>query len=162
MTTGQFWRGPDEGDAIWLLGGLYTFKTRGRETGDAYSLFEVQGLVASPRHLHEREDEGFYVVDGKVTLAIGDEMIYGTAGTFAFVPRGVEHAFKIESPEGKLLLMLTPGNAGHEEMFTEMGEPAAAHVVPPPVSAPPDLGRLAAIAARHGTTIVGPPIGMDG
>lgn len=162
MTVREFWRGPDEGHGIWLLGGLYTFKARGSETANAYSLFEVQGLVAAPRHLHEREEEGFYVVDGEVTLAIGDEMIEGTAGTFAFVPRGVEHAFKIESPEAKLLLLLTPGNAGHEEAFTEMGEPAATHAVPPPPSGPPDVERLAAIAARHGTTIVGPPIGIDG
>ncbi len=162
MSVQGFWRKPDEGDGIWLLGGLYTFKIRGRESANAFSLIEVQGLVASPRHLHEREDEGFYVVDGEVTFAIGDEMIEGTAGTSAFVPRGVEHAFKIESPDTKLLLLLTPGNAGHEEMFTEMGEPAATHAVPSPPSDPPNIERLATIAARHGTTIVGPPIGMDG
>jgi len=123
MTTREFWRRPDEGDAIWLLGGLYTFKARGDETANAFSLFEVQGLVAAPRHLHEREEEAFYVVDGEVTLAIGNEEIEGTRGAFALVPRGVEHTFKMESPDAKLLL-LTPGNAGHEELFTEMGEPA--------------------------------------
>ncbi|HZJ51100.1 MAG TPA: cupin domain-containing protein [Actinomycetota bacterium] len=162
MTVREFWRRPDEGDGTWLLGGLYTFKARGDETANAYSLFEVQGLVAAPRHLHEREEEGFYVVGGEVTLSIGDEMIQGTAGTFAFVPRGVEHAFTIESPEARLLLLLTPGNAGHEELFTEMGEPAAPNTaVPPPPSGQPDVERLAAIAARHGTIIVGPP-GIDG
>src|SRR5680860_673401 len=136
MTVREFCRRPDEGDGTWLLGGLYTFKARGDETANAYSLFEVQGLVAAPRHLHEREEEGFYVVGGEVTLSIGDEMIQGTAGTFAFVPRGVEHAFTIESPEARLLLLLTPGNAGHEELFTEMGEPAAPNtaVPPPPLS----------------------------
>lgn len=162
MTVREFWRGPDEGDGIWLLGGLYTFKARGSATANAYSLFEVQGPVAAPRHRHEREEEGFYVVDGDVTLVIENEMIEGTAGTFAFVPRGVEHAFKIESPEAKLLLLLSPGNAGHEEFFSEVGEPAATRAVPPPPSGPPDLARLTAIAARHGTTIVGPPIGVDG
>src|SRR5215203_1264214 len=120
-----FWRGPTEGDGIWLLGGLYTFKARGSDNGDAYSLFEVQGPVATPRHLHEHEEEGFYVVEGKVTFLIGEQTIEATPGTYAFVPRGVEHAFKIESAEAKLLLLLTPGNAGHEDQFTEMGEPLA-------------------------------------
>ena len=157
-----FWRGPEEGDDIWLLGGLYTFKARGSDNGDAYSLFEVQGPVATPRHLHEREEEGFYVVEGKVTFLIGDQTIEATPGTFAFVPRGVEHGFKLESAEAKLLLLLTPGNAGHEDLFTEMGEPAGAHEVPPPPESPPDVEELAAIAARHGTRIVGPPLGMEG
>ncbi len=123
-------------------------------------MFEVQGQVAAPRHLHQQEEEGFYVVDGDVTIQIGDELIEGTPGTFAFVPRGVEHAFSIQSPEAKLLLLVSPGNAGHEALFEEMGEPAAEHVVPPPPSGPPDVELLAAIGARHGTTIVGPPIGQ--
>lgn len=157
-----FWRGPEEGDDIWLLGGLYTFKARGSDNGGAYSLFEVQGPVATPRHLHEREEEGFYVVEGKVTFLIGDQTIEATPGTFAFVPRGVEHGFKLESAEAKLLLLLTPGNAGHEDLFTEMGEPAGAHEVPPLPESLPDVEELAAIAARHRTRIVGPPLGMEG
>ena len=155
-----YWRRAGEGDAFWVIGGLYSCKARGRETDGAYSLFEVQGQIAAPRHLHEREEEGFYVVDGDVTLQIGEDLIEGTAGTFAFVPRGIEHAFRIQSPEARLLLLVTPGNAGHEALFEEMGEPAENHVVPPPPSAPPDVELLAAIAARHGTTIVGPPIGQ--
>ena len=157
---GTFWRRPGEGDAVWLLGGLYSYRARGRETGDAYSLFEMQGQVAAPRHFHEREEEGFYVVEGDVTFQIGEELIEGTPGTFAYVPRRVEHAFRIDSPEAKLLLLLTPGDAGHESLFAEMGDAADEHVVPPPPSAPPDVELLAAIAARHGTTIVGPPIGQ--
>lgn len=149
-----FWRGPEEGDDIWLLGGLYTFKTRGSDNGDAYSLFEVHGPVATPRHLYE--EECFHVVEGKVTFLIGHQTIEATPGTFAFVPRGVEHGFKLESAEAKLLLLLTPGNAGHEDLFTEMDEPAGAHEVPP------DVEELAAIAARHGTRIVGPPLGTEG
>ena len=143
---------------MWLLGGLYAYKARGRETGDAYSLFEVQGQVAAPRHFHEREEEGFFVVDGDVRLQIGEAVIEGTPGTFAFVPRGTEHAFTIESPEARLLLLVTPGDKGHEALFEDMGESAEEHVVPPPLSTPPNAELLAAIAARHGTTIVGPPI----
>ncbi len=101
-------------------------------------------------------------MEGRVTFLIGDQTIEATPGTFAFVPMGVEHGFKLESAEAKLLLLLTPGNAGHEDLFTEMGEPAGAHEVPPPPESPPDVEELMAIAARHGTRIVGPPLGMEG
>jgi quercetin dioxygenase-like cupin family protein len=162
MSSREFWRKSDDGDNLWVMGGLYTVKARGSETGDAYSLFEVQGPAASPRHMHDREEEAFFVVEGAVTLAIGGEMIDGTAGTFAFVPRGVEHAFTLASPDAKLLLLISPGNAGHEDLFAGIGEPAPAHIIPPPSSAVPDFERLAAIAASYGTTIVGPPIGVHG
>ncbi len=101
-------------------------------------------------------------MEGKVTFLIGDQTIEATPGTFAFVPRGVEHGFKLESAEAKLLLLLTPGNAGHEDQFTEMGEPAGVHEVPPLPESLPDVEELAAIAARHGTRIVGPPLVMEG
>jgi quercetin dioxygenase-like cupin family protein len=156
---GTFWRGSGEGDAVWLLGGLYSYKARGRETGDAYSLFEVQGQVAAPRHFHDHEEEGFYVAQGEVTFWVGEELIEGSPGTFAYVPRGVEHAFRIDSSEARLLLVITPGDAGHESLFEEMGEPAGSHVVPAAPTELPDVELLAAIAARQGTTIVGPPIG---
>jgi quercetin dioxygenase-like cupin family protein len=156
---GAVWRAPGEGSAVWLLGGLYSYKARGRETGGAYSLFEVQGPVATPRHVHEGEDEAFYVASGEVSFLIGDELVKGGPGTFALVPRGVQHGFRLESEDARLVLLLTPGDAGHEALFEEMGEPAGSHVVPPAPSAPPDAERLAEIAARHGTQIVGPPIG---
>lgn len=156
---GSIWRVPGQEDAVWLLGGLYSYKARGRDTGGAYSLFEVQGPVATPKHVHSAEEEAFYVVDGEVSFLIGEELVRGGPGTFAFVPRGVEHGFRIESENAKLLLLLTPGATGHESLFEEMGEAAVSHVVPPPPETPPDPERLGEIAARHGTRIVGPPIG---
>jgi len=149
--------GPEEGEAIWLLGGLYTFKALGEQVGDAYTLVEVRGPVAVPRHFHEREEEGFYVAEGEVTLLLGEERVSATAGSFGFAPRNVEHAFKLESPDARLLLVLTPAPAVQEALFREMGEPAQSHTIPPPPAEAPDPERLAAIAARHGTRIIGPP-----
>lgn len=150
-------REPQEGEDLWVLGGLYTYKAVGSENGDAYTMIEVQGPgIATPHHIHEREEEGFYVVGGEVTLIIGEESINAGPGTFAFVPRGTPHGFRLESRDAKLLLLLTPGAAGHEDLFREIGEPAGHHAVPPPPQSPPDFARLAATAARHGTRIVGP------
>ena len=147
-----------DGERLWLLGGLYSFKASGDETGDAYTLFEVRGPggLATPMHRHEREEEGFYVASGAVTVFLDGSPQELREGGFAFVPRGIPHGFRLDSAEATLLLLITPGNAGHETMFREMGEPASGPIAPPP-TAPVDVALLAAIAGRNGTTIVGPP-----
>ena len=157
MSAGSeaYWLGPTDGDAIWVLGGVYTWKALGSQTGGEYSLCEVRGPVgfSAPLHRHERENEGFYVASGEVTLVLADE------GGFGFAPTGAPHTFRLDSPEARLLLLITPGAAGHEGMFAEMGEPATDNELPPQPEGPPDFASLAAIAARHGTTILGPPPG---
>lgn len=149
-----------EGEALWILGGLYTWKAKGAQTAGAYSLCEVQGPAgfAIPRHIHDHEDEGFLVTAGRVTLLVDEEEIVLHKGGFGFVPRGTVHAFRLDQEGTKLLLVVTPGGVGHEAMFAEMGEPATERVIPP---APTDVDpqQLAALAARHGTRIVGPPLG---
>jgi quercetin dioxygenase-like cupin family protein len=157
--SGMDLRAGNEGEALWILGGLYTFRALGADTGNAYTLFEVLGPagLAAPVHLHVGETEGFYVIEGDVTFLIGDERIRAAAGDFAFAPVGVSHAFRFESPEARVLVLCTPGGAGHEGLFRAIGEPATAREIPPPPDAPPDLDRLARLAAKHGTTILGPP-----
>jgi len=155
----QIARGDDEGEAVWLLGGLYRFRAAADETGAAYSLFQVDGHAgfAGPMHLHHEVAEGFYVVDGQVTIFIGDQEIKATRGSFAHAPPGVPHTFRFESPEATLLLLIAPGDGEHEALFREMGEPAMSRSIPPMPTGHPDVVELARIAARHGTQIVGPP-----
>ena len=163
MTAGleSYSLGPDDGDAMWVLGGLYTWKAVGAQTGGEYSLCEVRGPAgfAAPLHSHERENEGFYVASGEVTLVLADGETHLAEGGFGFAPAGAPHTFRLDSPEARLLLLITPGAAGHEGMFADMGEPATAHVVPLPPEGPPDFAGLAAISAKHGTTVLGPPPG---
>jgi quercetin dioxygenase-like cupin family protein len=159
LTPTTFTHATDDGERVWLLGGLYTYKATGDETDNAYSLFQVKGPggLATPMHRHEREEEGFYVVDGAVTVFADDAEHELAAGGFAFVPRGTSHGFRLDSSEATLLLLISPGGAGHEGMFREMGEPAPAAALPAPSSVPIDPALLAAIAERHGTIITGPP-----
>jgi quercetin dioxygenase-like cupin family protein len=154
--------GPTDGEPMWVLGGLYTWKALGDQSGGDYSLCEVRGPAgfAAPLHSHERENEGFYVASGEVTLILGDDEARLVEGGFGFAPAGASHTFRLDSPEARLLLLITPGAAGHEGMFAEMGEPARDHVLPEPPDGPPDFASLAAIAARHGTMILGPPPGV--
>lgn len=155
----QVLRGKNEGEALWLMGGLYTFKALNAETG-AYTLVELkapQGF-AVPVHYHEGEEEGFYVAQGEVTIFLGNDERTLAAGGFAMAPRGVPHAFRLETSDATLVLLVSPGPA-HEAMFREMGEPATARSIPEAPAIPPDVPELAKIAARHGTQIVGPPPG---
>ncbi len=155
-----FAQSESDGEALWIVGGLYTWKATGAQTNGVYSLCEVRGPAGfgPPQHIHEREDEGFIVAAGSVTLLIGEEETTLGEGGFGFVPRGTTHTFRFDDEGTRLLLLITPGAAGHEKMFAEMGEPAQERVVP---AASPDVDpeKLGAIAARHGTRIVGPPLG---
>ncbi len=112
-----------EGEALWVLGGLFTYKAVNAETG-AYLACEVQAPqgFAIPVHFHEDEEEGFYVARGEVTIFLGDEEVRLSAGGFALAPHGVPHAFRCETPDATLLLLITPGSK-HEALFRELGEP---------------------------------------
>jgi quercetin dioxygenase-like cupin family protein len=68
-----------------------------------------------PRHVHTREDEFIYVLEGEVGFTIGDDAYRGGPGTFVSFPRNVAHGFEIHSPAARLLIINTPG--GFERMF---------------------------------------------
>lgn len=149
----------DEGEAFWLLGMLETVKIGGADTGGQYGLIEVvvpPGL-GTPWHVHIEEDEWFYVLEGNLTLYVADTRLDLTAGGFAFGPKGVPHTFIGAGPgPTRALLGLAPMQ--FEGFLREVGQPALARVLPPPLEGPPpDLEQLAPIAQRHGFTILGPP-----
>jgi quercetin dioxygenase-like cupin family protein len=160
MSAVPFWVSESGGDALWVLGGRYTWKALGAQTANEYSLCEVQGPAgfAIPVHFHDHENEGFLVAQGTVTLLLDGEEVRLAAGAFGFAPAGTHHAFRLDSGDARLLLLITPGAAGHEEMFAAMGEPAGGDGLPPSPSAAPDPEVLGALAASHGTIIVGPPL----
>lgn len=144
--------------STWYSGFLLTFLVTGEETGGRYSLVEEvarQGHSADPPlHVHTREDESFYILEGELTFFVADEVIQSTAGTVVFLPRLVPHRFTIDSDEARILNLCTP--AGFEGFFKELSEPAGALVLPPEPSGPPDVERLIATAARYGVTILPP------
>lgn len=152
-------RGPVEGEALWVLGGLFRYTAVNAETG-AYLACEVKAPAgfAIPVHFHEDEEEGFYVAQGEVTIFLGEEERRLSAGGFALAPRGIPHAFRCETPDAILLLLITPGSK-HEALFRELGEPASDRLGPPARTARPDPAAMGEIAARNGTQIVGPPPG---
>ena len=147
----------DEGEAYWLLGMLEIVKISGADTGGEFGLLEVtvRAGEGSPWHVHEDEDEWFYVLEGEFTIYVGEQRLSLTPGSFAFGPRGVPHTFIGETDGAKALVGFQPFL--FESFLHEVGEPAAERVLPPPLSTPPDMKRLLQIAERSGMVILGPP-----
>ena len=83
--------GPGEGAAFSAVGDIYRVLATGKQTGGAYSLSEIRVSPNNgpPPHVHSREDESFFVVEGEITFRIGDEKIVARPGTFILGPRGV-------------------------------------------------------------------------
>jgi mannose-6-phosphate isomerase-like protein (cupin superfamily) len=148
-----------EGRLLWHLGALLEFKALGEETGETY--WALEGLadrqMAVPLHAHSREDEVWYVLEGEIVFTIGDREVRGGPGTFAHIPRGVPHSFRVASDTARWFGIGTP--AGLDRWFFETGVPAGGRALPPPPEGPPDVERLVTSLRAYGTETVGPPPG---
>lgn len=142
---------------LWYLGTLLHLRATGADTAGAYGLVEehLYGGFATPRHVQTREDEAFLVMEGEMTFWRGDERLVAHAGDFVFLPRGIPHAFRVDSPRAHAFNLISP--AGFEHFFADMGQPAAAPVMPPPPDGPPDVERMMGILADYGVEVLGPP-----
>ena len=108
-----------------------------------------------PPHIHHREDEIFYVLEGEIVVSVGDRTIKGTAGTMVFLPRNVPHSFTIESEQGRMLILLTP--AGLEGWFKQFSVSAPAMTLPPADEpAYEEVQRMLEAAPRYGIEFVLP------
>lgn len=146
-----------EGEALWFLGMLATIKASSETTGGRVAVIEhvaPQGS-GSPLHVHHREDEWFYVIEGALTFWVGGELIEAPAGAFVYGPRDIPHTFMVSSPQARFLLVTEP--AGLERFMRGLSEPAQTPTIPPPSAAPPDPAPLVAAAAEYGIEILGPP-----
>jgi quercetin dioxygenase-like cupin family protein len=147
--------------SVWFTGALLTFLATGEETGGQFALVEEvfrKGVTRlAPMHVHSREEESFYVLEGEMTFYVGDAVIPASAGALVVMPRGVPHGYAMVSDDARVLNLITP--AGFENMFKELGEPAR-ELELPSAGPPPDRARLAATTAAYGVEIVGPPPGV--
>ncbi len=141
---------PTEGRTIGLVGDIYRFFATSDETGGRYSMFEATVLPGggpSP-HIHRREAETFYVLEGEITFQVGDERRVAKSGTFVHMPIGNLHAFKNETNQpAKMLISFAP--AGLEEMFFEVGKDLAKGETPDEHSAE-ETEKILEAAGRFG------------
>ena len=148
---------PGGGEALWFLGCLVTVKSAADTTGGRVAVLEhlAPRGAGSPLHVHSREDEWFYVLEGELTFWVGGQVIYAPAGAFVYGPAGIPHTFVVSSERARFLLVTEP--AGFEEMVRAVATPAPEPVIPPAPTEPPDMAPLLAAAAAAGIEIVGPP-----
>ena len=153
MTHPPVLRQPDEGKAVALVGDIYRFMATGDDTDGRYAMFEavVRPGGGPPPHIHSREEESFYVLEGEITFQVGDERIVAKAGTFATMPVGNLHSFRNNTDKtARMILSVAP--AGLEKMFLEVGQPVAfGQQAPPPSKA--EIDKLLAVAPSYGIEI---------
>ena len=95
-------------DAFWWQGSLMRIKARAADTGGAFGLVEgsfPEGF-GPPLHVHHREDEGFYVLEGEIRFRQGDDEFVAGRGTLVWGPRGVPHAFKVQPGGARALVIV--------------------------------------------------------
>jgi mannose-6-phosphate isomerase-like protein (cupin superfamily) len=140
-------------ESIWFIANLKDMLVEGPD----YELIRSYAPPGDmpPLHLHEHDDEGFYVLEGELTLWVGDaEPVVLGPGGFANAPKGVAHTYRVTSTEP--VTMLIAGKPGFAAFVREVGVPAERHALPV-LDGPPDAERIARIAAKHGITLLGPP-----
>jgi quercetin dioxygenase-like cupin family protein len=152
---------PREGLAdVWWKTGRITVKAGPDETGNAFSQLvadEPRGS-ATPIHVHHNEDETFYILEGQVTMFVGDDRIDIEAGDYCFVPRGAIHAYLVRSERARMLVTISP--SGTEQLFVSLGV-AVTGSEPPTETTMPPMPELVRLFAAHGTEILGPPPSLD-
>jgi quercetin dioxygenase-like cupin family protein len=149
--------GRDEGEALWFTGFRAEVKAGSATTAGRLTVIEhlgTQGL-GSPLHVHSREDEWFYVIEGELTIWVGGRTIAALAGSFVYGPRGIPHTFVVASEQARFLVVTEPG--GFDGFMRALSVPATAAHLPPPGTPVPPLERMMALAAEYGIDIIGPP-----
>ena len=158
MTRPPTLRTSTAGQTIAVVGDVYRFLATGADTDGKYALWEalVPPGGGPPPHVHSREEEGFYILEGEVAFYIGEERLVATVGMFANMPVGTPHAFKNETNRpARMLISVAP--AGLEQMFFEVGSAVAsgATSAPPPTLA--EIEKLLSVAPRYGIEFKLPP-----
>jgi quercetin dioxygenase-like cupin family protein len=154
-------------DLWWPYGpcvGRYTIKTTGEQTSDSLIQLLIRDSrgAATPLHVHHDTDETFYVIDGELTVFVGDERIEAKAGDFVLGPRGIPHAFVVTSERVEMLVTFGPAGlegpigAGVDGFFREVAVPVVDGEAPPEPTMP-DPVEFAQRMLRYGIEMVGPP-----
>jgi quercetin dioxygenase-like cupin family protein len=143
----------DNAPAHWTLGELLTVVATGEQTGGAFSLMEelLPRGAEPPPHVHHREDESFVILDGALTVRVGDTVFEARPGSFVYCARDVPHLLTVESETVRMLTLCTPG--GLESLFVELDRPASSRTLPEG-EPEPDLQRVATLAGHYGPEVL--------
>jgi len=118
-------------------GVIFTYLATGKETNGKCTIFEAKGIpgMEPPPHTHTKEDESFYILEGKLLFTIGEEEVLAEAGDFVFLPRNIRHQFKVLTPFFHCISSVYP--AGLENYFAPLSIPYDSNDIPPINTSPP-------------------------
>jgi quercetin dioxygenase-like cupin family protein len=144
----------DEGEALWWFGALAIIRATAADTGGLMTMVEVNEPPGqkAPLHVHHREDEAFYILEGSATIYVGDDSFQVGPGDYAFGPRDIPHRYSVGDDGCRMLFICTPG--GFENLVRGMSVPAASRSLPPPSDEEPDWARVAAVAEANGCELL--------
>lgn len=145
-----------EVEPLWFIGGqVIDLKLDGTKTDGRFLMLEVvtePGGGAPQPHVHTREDETLYMLEGEVTVEVGGDRRTVGPGDVVFFPRGVPHSFtNTGTVASRGIGVVSP--AGLEAFFRELGTPKTGEE-PPPGFVEPDGAALAAAAERAGMELL--------
>ena len=138
-----------------FFGSLTTLKATAASTNGQLCMTDNRAPrgVGSPLHIHHREDEWFYVLEGELTIWCDGKTVVAGPGDFVFGPRGVPHTFVVTSEEAHFLLATQPGD--FERFIRTLAEPV--ETLAAGTAGPPDMDKIVAAAEANGIEIIGPP-----
>ena len=145
---------PPRGRTVAIVGDVYRFLATGEDTSGRYALWEalVPPGGGPPPHVHSREVEWFYVLEGEITFTVNGGRSVAPAGTFANMPVGTPHSFRNESDRpARMLISVAP--AGLEQMFFECGVPLAEGATTAPPPSRDEIEKMLAVAPKYGIEI---------
>lgn len=155
-------RSGGSGPATWAMGSLFERLVSAGETGGqlAASMVTQPPGTASPLHVHTRESEAWYLLEGTMAYLAGERLVHLEAGDFIYLPRDVPHAFRTTgSTPARFLALSVPGSL--LDIYDEVGVPAQQRRIPDGGVPPGDIARWIELAPGYGLHIVGPPIPED-
>src|SRR6516164_1612558 len=130
-----FARAVDVDSTFAYMGSLMTFLAKGSETGGRFALVEYLTRPGNepPPHVHEREHELYFVLQGTMRFYCEDKILDIGAGDVVFLPQGKAHAFNCTSDFVRTLIFVQAigeDAVGLDNYFLAMGQPAANMVLP--------------------------------
>lgn len=124
-------------------------KVSSKDTSGELTIFEYVGRVKGgpPLHIHHKQDEIFFIVEGEYTFKVGEQVHHLQKGDTIFLPRKVPHTFAQTSENGRMYFLFQPSGK-MEDFFRKLAT----------YQAPPSPEEGAKLFADHGMKVVGPPL----
>lgn len=148
-----------EKESLNWLGELAIIHADGRATDGKYCMIELYATKegSPPWHVHHREDEGFYVIEGELSFMVGNRTYKAQKGDFLLAPKDVPHTYMVENKgHARILMICSP--AGFENCVRAMSTPVSSLVPPKPENVDTDFEKIKDIASEFGVEFVDPPM----